>query len=159
MWCCCPELSWTRNLVVLSEIYIETKYNWCPEHELDWIRLNQHLIASKIYRTRYKTEPSTKYAVEVVCDTFPGATTRAARGGLLIGETKALDAQARWTRWFMWFGLSEHNTLHPRRELLYCCVCCSSLGLNLPRRVCLFLSSIRPFIVQARIVTLWPKAR
>jgi hypothetical protein len=32
--------------------------------------------------------------VKVVYDTFPETTTRVAHGGSLIGETKALDAQA-----------------------------------------------------------------
>jgi hypothetical protein len=32
--------------------------------------------------------------IKVICDTSPGATTRVAHRGLLIGETKSLDAQA-----------------------------------------------------------------
>jgi hypothetical protein len=34
----------------------------------------------------------------------------------LIGGTKALDAQTRWTWWFMWFESLEHNTLCPREN-------------------------------------------
>jgi hypothetical protein len=92
--------------------------------------------------------------VKVVCDTSLGTTTRAVHRGSLIRGTKALDAQAGWTWWFMWFGPSERNTIRPWREWVYCCVCWSSLELNLPKRVCLFLSSVWPFIVKGQIVTL-----
>jgi hypothetical protein len=58
----------------------------------------------------------------------------------------ALGAQARWTRWFTWFGPPKRNTLGPQRGLLYCYVwCCFSLELNLPKRACLNLSSTRFF--------------
>jgi hypothetical protein len=36
--------------------------------------------------------------------------------------TKALDAQVRWTRWFMWFGSPEHNTIRLRDNESYCIV-------------------------------------
>jgi hypothetical protein len=75
-------------------------------------------------------------------DTSSGTATRVARGGSLIGGTKALDAQGvsyeetRWTRGFMWLEPPEHNTLRPWENESYCIdVCCFSLGLNLPSRV------------------------
>jgi hypothetical protein len=81
-------------------------------------------------------------------DTSSDTATRAARGGSLIGGTKALDAQdvsyegTRWTRGFTWFRLSERNTIRPRENESCIAVCCSSvglalseLGLNLPKRV------------------------
>jgi hypothetical protein len=55
-------------------------------------------------------------------DTSLSTTTRAARGGSLIGGTKTLDAQCvsyegtQWTRGFMWFRSPERNPLRPREN-------------------------------------------
>jgi hypothetical protein len=75
-------------------------------------------VASKWHIIDKKVNPP----FEVVYDTSPRTTTRAAHGGSLIGGTRALHAQVGLTRWITWFGPSEHNTLRPRRDLLYCCV-------------------------------------
>jgi hypothetical protein len=70
-------------------------------------------------------------------DTSPSTATRAARGGSLIGATKALDAQdvsyegTRWTRGFTWFGPLQRNTLRPRKNGSCIAVCYSSVGLAL----------------------------
>jgi hypothetical protein len=49
-------------------------------------------------------------------DIFLGITTRAVCGGSLIGGTKTLNAQIRWTRWFTYFEPSERNTLRTREN-------------------------------------------
>jgi hypothetical protein len=58
--------------------------------------------------------------------TSTGTATRAARCGSLLEELRCLELaamdEARWTRVFTWFEPPEHNTLHPRRGLLYCSV-------------------------------------
>jgi hypothetical protein len=86
---------------------------------------------------------------------FPLSYYKSSPRRFIVGGTKALNSQARWTWWFTWFKPPERNTLRPWRGLLYCCVCCSSIGLNLPKRVCLLPLCVRPFIVQARTITLW----
>jgi hypothetical protein len=60
-------------------------------------------------------------------DTSPSTATTAARRGSLIGGAKTLRAQARWTRWFMWFGPPEHNTLCPQENKSCIVVCAVSL--------------------------------
>jgi hypothetical protein len=60
-------------------------------------------------------------------DTSPDTATRLARGGSLIGGTKALDAQGvsyEGTWWFMWFGPPEHNTLRAWKNESCCIVVC-----------------------------------
>jgi phage-related holin len=49
-----------------------------------------------------------------------------------------------------------HRSAIPYIHRESCCIvmCCSSLGLNLPKRVCMFLSSVQPFIAQGWTVTL-----
>jgi hypothetical protein len=55
-------------------------------------------------------------------DTSSGTATRAACGGSLIGGAKVLRVQARWARWFTWFGPPECNALRPWENVSYIAV-------------------------------------
>jgi hypothetical protein len=95
-------------------------------------------------------------------DTSPGTTTRAVRGGSLIEGTKALDAQARWTRWFTWFEPPERNTIHPRENgscIVQALTFFSQLTWVALREHVQYWSLSEPFIAQGRAVTMRPKTR
>jgi hypothetical protein len=52
-------------------------------------------------------------------------------------------------------GLGHQSVIpYVHRDDCWIAMCVVQAWLNLPKRVCLLLSSVRPFIVQARTVTL-----